>query len=412
LVTSNVYVGTFSETNSPYANMGYKFVQNNGYEGSPVLSDGGNRFYTISNGTTRVLPIVFYNDSPFAPISTVTFNVDMSLVALLDTNYNPASVTLNGDFNGWGSGVAMTNNPSAPNTNIYSTTLQIGEGGNVNYQYRYTQVSTGGTVYDHANGANGGQGNRFLNVPGVTSYNVPVVVFNDASLGDYLLQDTPVLFSVDMNGAVGTYKDTHVWDPTVDHVYINGQFANWYGWTTDVNPGTAPAGYEMIEQGVSTIYTNTIVIPKGTPVSFAYKYGMDYPPYGNGPADDEAASGQNHYRVVRSTAFNPYVMPTDKFGNQYGEPFFSANSPGAAELTVGPASRSVDLPLRGTVPVSWLGRPGAHLQTTTDLTSGAWVDLFATDGTNWTTGHTSTNGFVSVTNVPVGSHSFFRVVKE
>jgi hypothetical protein len=34
----------------------------------------------------------------------------------------------------------------------------------------------------------------------------------------------------------------------------------------------------------------------------------------------------------------------------------------------------------GNVPVSWLGRPGVHLQTTADLASGSWQDLMGTDG--------------------------------
>ena len=37
------------------------------------------------------------------------------------------------------------------------------------------------------------------------------------------------------------------------------------------------------------------------------------------------------------------------------------------------------------MPVQWLGRPGVHLQTATDL-GGTWTDLYNTDGTNWTAG--------------------------
>jgi len=54
-------------------------------------------------------------------------------------------------------------------------------------------------------------------------------------------------------------------------------------------------------------------------------------------------------------------MPRDKFGNQYNEPFFNLNNPGAANLSVGPA-------VAGKVPVTWLGRPGAHLQVNSSLT--------------------------------------------
>jgi len=89
----------------------------------------------------------------------------------------------------------------------------------------------------------------------------------------------------------------------------------------------------------------------------------------------------------------------------YGEPFFNINNRGAASLTIGPASG-------GKVPVSWLGRPGAHLQTKPTVSGGSWQDLWATDGTNWTSGFSSTNGCVSVTNYPASSGQlFFRLVK-
>jgi hypothetical protein len=110
------------------------------------------------------------------------------------------------------------------------------------------------------------------------------------------------------------------------------------------------------------------------------------------------------FGVVRSTAINPYTMPTDTFGTQYGEPLFSATSTAAASLRVG-------TPVSGKVPVSWLGRPGAHLQVSTNLSSGMWRDLFETDGTNWNSGPSSTNGFVSQTNWPASSKAFFRLVK-
>jgi hypothetical protein len=98
-------------------------------------------------------------------------------------------------------------------------------------------------------------------------------------------------------------------------------------------------------------------------------------------------------------------MPVDTFGNQYNEPYFSPGNAGVAQLAVGPVSG-------GNVPVSWLGRPGAHLQTKSSLTSGSWQDLWVTDGTNWNAGYYGTNGLVSVTNFPAaGGATFFRVVK-
>jgi len=406
LVTSNVWVGTFPITGSPGSAEAFKFVLATAGSGdhwenpSAVNSDdGGNRYFA---NVAQTLPVVDFSDAPYAPISTLTFSVDMSVVALTDTNFNPATVSMWGDFNGWSGGVAMTNDPAASNTNIYtiSSTISSGNGSTVSYQFRYNQLSTGNTVYDHLNGANGGNGNRQFFVTGNT--NVPPVVFNDAELDDYFTRPTAVFFSVDMTGAVGT--DSHTFDPVQDTVYINGQFANWYPWASGVNPAPAPAGYQMIEQGLGNIYTNTIILPAGTPVAFAYKYGMDPGALNGGPTDDEAGFGQNHFRVVRSSALNPYPMPTDKFGNQYGEPFFTVGHQAAAELTAGAV-------INGIVPITWLGRPGAHLQMSTAL-GGAWQDLLATDGTNWVSGYNDpTNGFVSRTNWPASGKAFFRLVK-
>jgi len=63
------------------------------------------------------------------------------------------------------------------------------------------------------------------------------------------------------------------------------------------------------------------------------------------------------------------------------------------------------------VPVTWLGRPGAHLQVNSSLTGGAWSDVAGTDGTNNVTGSFGTNGFVSQTNWPASGNGFFRLVK-
>jgi hypothetical protein len=409
----SVWTGSYLVAGSPGGAEAFKYViqPGTGWDSPASVNQngGGNRYFA---NVAQTLPVVNFSDSPFSlQFCTNIFSVDMSAVVLTDTNFNPASLTINGSFNGWGSGVTMTNNPTAANTNIYSNsqTILSGAGSPVYYQFRYTQLSNpANIVYDHLNGINGGSGNRtFVEPLSITFTSVPAVFFNDAALDDYLTQPTPVFFSVDMTSAVGVNSDLgHAFNPSADNVYINGQFANWYAWANGANPSPAPAGFQLIEQGLTApfIYTNTIIIPAGTPVGFAYKYGMDPNATGGGPDDDEAASGVNHYRVVRSTAFNPYVMPTDTFGNMYDEPFFSVNSTGGADLSVG-------TPVAGKVPVTWLGRPGAHLQVKSDLVSGSWQDLAATDGTNWTAGSSSTNGFVSQTNWPASSKAFFRLVK-
>jgi len=400
VVTSNVWTGTFSVTGSPGGADEFKYyIQPEGIWDTPssVNQDAnGNRYFA---NTDQTLPVAVFSDTPS---TLVTFNVDMSAVSAADPDFNPYSVTLNGDFNNWGSGIAMTNNPAAANTNLFSTVIALGAGTLVNYQFRYVELNNNQTVYDLYHGVLDGTNNRSLTVPNIASINVPAVLFNDAPLSDYLTQPTLVTFSVDMNNAIGT--DGHAFDPgNGDAVYIYGEISTWYSWypwynSVDITP------YQMMQQGSSTIYTNTVLLPAGTMIAFEYKYGILRWDLGVSPCDDEAPFGQNHYRVIRNTAHQPYVMPLDKFGFQYGEPFFDTISPSGSRLSIGCKSG-------GSVPVTWLGRPGAHLQVGTNLLTGTWQDLAATDGTNWTIGFSSTNGFVSQTNWPANGTAYFRIVK-
>jgi hypothetical protein len=417
--TNQVYGNTFYVTNSPNAVQQYKFVIYNtgslaaNYENVSTPNkdpNSQNRFFAGPQASPLSLSRVYFGDQAFSlvNVSNLTFSVDMTIIRITDTNFNPNSVTINGDFCGWG-GVACTNSPTAANTNIYTVQspspggYTAGLGATLNYQYRYTHLSDASTQYDHANGVNGGQGNRTYLVGNTNPNGANIAsVWNDAQLNDYILIPTAVFFSVDMNGAVGT--DSHAFNPASDDVYINGTFAGWYAWSGGANPSPAPPGYQMVREGSSTIYTNTIIVPPGPP-DVIYKYGMDIFRANGGPADDEAGFGVNHARVIRNSAFNPYQMATDTFSHQYNEPFFSSGATSAANLKVGPVSG-------GKVLVTWLGRPGAHLQTKSSLTSGSWVNLQVTDGTNWTTGAYGTNGFVSSTNYPVsGGATFFRLVK-
>jgi hypothetical protein len=394
----------------------------------PANNDqSGNRFFL--DNTNQTLPLVTFNDAVFSPLATVNLSVDMSGVAAYDTNFEPNSVTAWGTFNGWASGVQLTNSLSAPNTNLYSATISMGEGTAYILQFRYTNTYIGGWVYDYAqdggpNAADDNNYRRIIDLP-VTSTLLETNLsyyFNDLAPDDYLPTAIPVLFSVDMTNAVGT--DGHAFIPGTDGLYINGMFGigspsepaggvaqNWYQWSGGLDPVTAPQGFEMEEVGSSTIYTNTIYLPAGTPVALSYQYGMDPGGFNGGPLEDEAPVEAVHYRAVRTTGFSPYVMPMDTFTNQpYVEPFFSTGNIGANGNLAG-GNLTVGALTGGKVPVSWLGRPGARLQVSTSLNSPVWETLAATDGTNWTAGYSSTNGFVSVTNWPSSGDAFFRLVK-
>ena len=133
--------------------------------------------------------------------------------------------------------------------------------------------------------------------------------------------------------------------------------------------------------------------------------------YNGGPVQDEAAAGTVHYRVVRSQAIQSVCDAHGHLSSStpYEEPIFSNGNIGAWGNPAG-GNLTVGTPMAGAVPVTWLGRPGAQLQFAGSV-NGAWQSFLATDGTNWTAGFSSTNGFVSATNWPASGQTFFRLVK-
>ena len=438
VISSNVYTLTVPITTgaqipgipSTNAMMEWKAVEDIGAGNSTAswetpgptnADDAGNRFWC--NNTNQVLPVVSFSDLPFTPLANVTLNVDMSGVIEFDTNYVANSVSVWGTFNNWATGVTMTNNPGSSNPNIFSTTVVMPEATPVIIQYRYTNSLVGGWVYDYINDSvYNNNARRIVTLP-VTSTtlttNLPPVYFLDMAPDDYVPTATPVLFTVDMTGAIGT--DSHVFDPNADSVYLNGMFANgggsyypqtWYPWSGGVNPVTAPAGYLMTRVGNSLLYTNTVMVPAGVSVAVQYQYGIDPGGLNQGPLENEAASGNNHLRVIRTTAQGTYVLPTDTFTNQpYQEPVFAPGNlyQGSGTLAGGQLKSAVNPD--GSVQVSWLGRPGAHLQVKGDLSSGSWLDLAGTDGKSWTSGVNTPNGLLSVTNLPAVGSKYFRLVK-
>jgi hypothetical protein len=442
LVLSNIYTVTAPITQGssplisgmlPATNSSQDFLyvimpEGNWGNGTPAYdNDNLNNWFTETGDQT--LPLVYFADQPYS-IANLTFNLDMSGVAKYDTNFIAGSVTAWGTFNGWSGGVTLNNSLAAPNTNLYSATVIVGEGTSYTVQFRYTNAYTGAWVYDYAqdggpNSANNNNYRHTFNFPvtGAPLYTNLNYYFNDLAPDDYLPQDTAVQFSVDMTGAVATNGVAFV--AGTDGLYINGMFAGatpsqpdaaagtsqlWYPWASGLTPVAAPPGYQMIRVGSTEIYTNTIIMPKGTPVALSYQYGIDVGGVNGGPAENEALPQNVHYRGVRSTQFNPYVMPVDTFSaNPYVEPFFSTGNIGANGSLAG-GNLTVGTSVAGKVPVSWLGRPGAQLQYASSL-NGPWNSIVATDGTTWTAGVSSTNGFVSVTNWPSSGSTFFRLVK-
>lgn len=374
--------------------------------GTTFENGGANIFFTTTNSPQTVpfqldLPNGrFLVGSLVAPPVTnqVTFLVDMSVEQFYN-RFDPSvdRVNVSGAFNGWPgtatNALILTNVPTwGGNTNIYYATAQVsGTPSSFASEYKFTSTSP-------AWGGTGGyeprpQNRSFNYLPTNGPLVLPVVLWGDAGTNDYLSAATLVTFSVNM--AFRTSISNVTFDPAL-HLppYVNGNFLT-NSWIGSWNP-ISLADNQMTENPIgSTNYTFAYMVPRGHLVRAQYKYGFSD---GVNSIDNEAPSLQDHARYIRQTGTGSYTMPNDLFGNQYNEPSFG-------ELAAGPASG-------GNVPVRWLGRPGVRLQSTANLAGGIWVNHTQTDGTNWSTGTGSTNGFVSRTNVPAIGAQFFRLISQ
>lgn len=355
--------------------------------------------------------------APVWPVTNeVVFAVDMTSQVALG-NFVPGvdSVFVSGYFNSWpGIGVgalALTNIPTYNgNTNIYYATNEfIGSPGSAGSDYKFTCNDSAFAANNYYEPITGNRTFNLLTTNGLLL--LPVVSFGDVYTSDYLPVDVLVTFTINMTNAMTSTNSPsnlnfdppdantpHTFDPNADSVVINGNFLSggWTGW----NPIDLIGNIMDNNPLGSEIYQFTYLVPKGSPVEVHYKFGLLYAGNlsTNSIMDNEAAVYQDHVRYIRVTATGSYNMPMDTFGNQYVEPSFG-------ELAVGPATG-------GTVGLQWLGRPGVHVQATANLAGGSWADHFETDGTNWTAGSSSPDGFLSATNWPnTGGNQFFRLIK-
>ena len=373
LVTSNVYVMTYVVTGSPGQTLDFKFFidKNNNWESLPASvgdpADNNNRFFNLSDSsTTQVVGPLYFNELPYAPAFTndVTFQVDMT-AQVLNGNFDPSTgtVELRGNFNGWGTPqILCTNDLNAANTNLYSTVVKISDSPAATEQYKFwASVPVNSGWETMAN-------NRTFSLVNGSSQTMPVAFFSNVKPSDLLSADTVVTFKVDLSAAVTT--DGQHFNPASDQLYINGLPAGTFvTWDTSLPQLTNnPPG--------SGTYSIDMLIPKGSPLQQTYKYGI------NG-ADNEAGTGTNHVRYIRSPG--TYAMPLDTFGAMVSEP------------AVG--SLQIGAPAGDHVLVSWQGAPGLQLQTRSDLTTGSWIN------------HPETAG-LSSTNWPVsGQALFFRLIQ-
>jgi len=377
---TTLYTNTINIAGSPGTLIEYKYHTyglNDNWDGylGYVYTNNGNRAFILT-GSPQTNGPVYFSDQ-WGGVVPLTLRVDMGAQVVVG-NFVPGidTVEVRGSWDNFSSGISLTNDPVAANTNLYSMTFPVGSpapGGLAAYKFH---VWGSHDFYET-------DPNRILQLTNPATV-MPAIYFSDLNTNDLLLQDTSVAFSVNMTNALDIYA--YAFDPNTDSVYVNGLFVNWNGYIGDWYPwawlGGVPMTYQLVRKGTTLIYTNTVLVPKGTSVRLVYKYGIDQ--FSNNfPQDDEAAFKSNRVRYVRT--LGNYTMPVDSFGNMSSEISFG-------NLQIAP-------PVAGKAMISWLGRPGVHLQVTTNLVSGLWVDHWSTDGLG------STNFPVNVTN------RFFRLIK-
>ena len=388
-VSGTIYSGTTADGNYPGSFENYKYV---------IVQSGGNNyefgnnrdFYTPAG--SQSFPLAYFNGVSNIYSTPVTFQVNMTAPLLAGT-FNPGNgdtVSAAGTFqtNVWIPGIfILTNNPAAANTNIYSGTYVDANQPGTGEQFKF-QINPGG----NANSANWESVGNHTFLLGSTAQTLPLLNWNNADPANVLLVPTVVTFTVNMTNAVDVFG--YAFDPNNDVVIIDGDFVNpqWPNiWTDPVIGGIDNQQFILANNPVgSLLYSGTFTIPAGNSLEVNYKYGIihAYTGYANTNADNEAGFAENHERYIRTTG--AYNFPVDIFGIQNTNQAL-ANEPSFGSLAIGKPSGA-------NVPLTWLGRPGVHLQYTTNLINRVWVDLNATDGT-------------SATNLPAnGGLTFFRLV--
>jgi hypothetical protein len=319
------------------------------------------------------------------PTNYVTFQLDMSEQVVFGTftnsDLNPSdptfgsptnSVAISGNFNGWGTSDQLTNapilNPADTRTNLYLGTFPLVANLPYTIECKFRVNSLDGGYESPVSTAGS---DRFITISNANQV-VPVISYDDLGLGDLVLTNTTVTFSIycpDQTVGLGGVTFTK----GSDTIWVNGAFLGWPTWGYD----NLPADQQMIEVGSSDVYTNSLVVPRGSQVIVTYKYSFD-------GFDNENGQNTNHIRDIRTYATN-YTFPQDVWSwtlvpMPYPNPGITSTNivePSFGYLAAG-------TPSGGNIPITWLGRPGVVLENSSSLSG--WNINTGTDGTqsaNW-----------------------------
>ena len=409
---NGVYSNSIVVTSAASTDNEFKFQSPAGswsdiYFGSDFGNNGNNGVFTTTT-SPQTLPVVLDLPNgrwlvgtavPTPPTNYITFQLDMTeQIALgnFTNNFvdpsNPSntnSVAIAGDFIGWGTGAQLTNNPSLSGnlSNLYTGTFpdQAFLPTTIHVKFRVNNLDGG-----YENPLSTAGGNRVIIINNANQV-LPVIFYDDIGIGDLVLTNTTVTFSIycpDQTAGAGGVTFTK----GSDTIWVSGAWLGWPTWGYNALPGNQ----QMFESATPDVYTNSLVVPRGSSVAITYKYSFD-------GLDNENGQNTNHIRYIRTYAPN-YAFPQDVWswtvlqpgnGNPYPNPGLASTNivePSFGYLAAG-------APSGGNLPITWLGRPGVVLQNSSSLTSGIWNINTGTDGTQ------STNWPVS------GSAQFFRLLK-
>jgi len=304
---TNLYTGTFDDAADPNGGvMNYKYyIDTGGNWDNPSSCGGGNRTLGLpaTSGASLVLPIVYFSDAaPSLPAVTdnVTFQVDLTQQIAMG-NFTPGTsvVSVRGSFNGWGTSV-MTNDPSGPKPNVYSTVVAASDVP-LNLQHFKYYIDTGANWENPADTSKDCTGNRFVNMLETNGDIVlSPVYFSDLAPAPPVTNIVTFALDMSIQTALGHFV------PGSDTVECRGSFNNWSsGAFVLTNNMAAPN---------PALYTGTlpIVLP---PASIGYKFWNSNPTAGNGGWESPSSTGGGNrtYSLVNSNT--SLTIPTVFFAD-------------------------------------------------------------------------------------------------
>jgi hypothetical protein len=325
-----IYEGTYNVTNAaPGSTLLYKILMNGAWEAN------ANRPFVLAS-EAQTLPVVYYNNTWGGLPLPVAFQVNLQVQNEMG-RFDPAVdiVEAHGSFDGWGSGLVLTNSPA--NTNVYSGTAEIPNppGSVVAYKFVINRVYrdppvTPTQLWEGAVGPGGGEGDR--NVTLVEGgQTLPVVYFNN--LTNNPGAGIPVTFQVNMAVRIASGN----FNPATGTVEVRGMLNASTTWDTGAALTNSPAD--------TNVYVGTFRVSTVSPgATVAYKF-----------YDGTYEGGNNRSFTLGS--------PSQTLPLRY---FNDTDNLGSLQISYDILSDGMTL--------TWTGAPGVRLQSRTGMTA-AWEDV-------------------------------------